>query len=82
MDELNIHFIYSVRERERSLSSDRPRSYEKGALIAEDSPGSLIAMQAINGCVEIQRVRGGKVIIGCLICVLVGIYVGTIIGRT
>ena len=30
----------------------------------------------------LQRVCGGEMIIGCLICVLVGLYVGIIIGRT
>ena len=37
------------KERERSLSSDRPRSYEKGCPPPQGSPGSLIATQAING---------------------------------
>jgi hypothetical protein len=42
------------------LSSDRSRSYEKGCSHRGGSPGSLIATQAINGCIKIQRVRGIK----------------------
>jgi len=33
---------------------------KRAVLIAEGSPGSLIATQAINGCIKIQRVRGIK----------------------
>jgi hypothetical protein len=42
------------------LSSDRSRSHEKGCSPPEGSPGSLIATQAINGRIKIQRVCGGK----------------------
>src|SRR4029077_19590464 len=48
------------KERERSLSSDRPRSYEKGCPPSEDSPDSLIATQAMNGRIKIKRVRADK----------------------
>jgi hypothetical protein len=41
------------KERERSLSSDRPRSvYEKGSPPPRGSPDSLIATQAINSRTE------------------------------
>ena len=49
--------VAQKKERERSLSSDRPRFYEKGCPPPKGSPGSLIATQAING--RIQQ-RDGK----------------------
>ena len=41
--------VTQKKERERSLSSDRARSYEKGCPPLEGIPDSLIATQAISG---------------------------------
>jgi hypothetical protein len=51
------------KERERSLSSDRPRSVMKRAVLPEGSPDSLIATQVING--RTTRVRGGRLMRPC-----------------
>jgi hypothetical protein len=43
------------KERERSLSSGRSRSYEKGLSSPQkSSPSSLIATQAINGRINVR----------------------------
>jgi hypothetical protein len=42
------------------ITSDRSRSHEKGLSIHKADPGSLIATQAMIGCIKIQRVRGIK----------------------